>query len=609
MRLKLVLSALAAVLIASGGFFYLSWGAQPPHLQLALSAARYMKDVIYLSRDEMMGRGNGSPELEQAADHIGEQFLLAGLAPGGENDSYFQSYAITTGAELGPDNALSIAGRAFALNQDFVPILFSSTADVDAPLVFAGYGITAPALKYDDYAGIDAKGKIVVVFQQEPQYIDPKSRFAAAEFGPYLSFVNKAINASRHGAKAIVFITEPSVANEDIGTATRQEPESDMGIPAVHAKRAVFMALFAARGHDLAALQKRMDAEFQPQSFATPDITAHIATDIVRSRKTIRNVIAALPGSDPTLKNQWVVIGAHYDHLGLGNRNSLAPSQIGQIHHGADDNASGTAGVIELARVLASGPPLRRSVLFIAFSGEEIGALGSSWFVNHPTVPLQSIDAMINLDMIGRLRNDKLFIGGVGTSPNLKPMIEDFNKQARFAITYSESGYGASDHISFTVKKIPVLFFFSGLHTDYHKPSDTYDKINAPGAIRILGLVDAALTRLANEGARLPFSEVKGEQPMAREGGRGYGPWFGSVPDFRDDIVGVLFSDVEAGSPAAKAGLKAGDTLIEFDGKPIRNLNEYAFALRTKKPGDIVPVVVKRSGADVHADVRLEERK
>jgi len=337
---------------------------------------------------------------------------------------------------------------------------------------------------------------------------------------------------------------------------------------------------------------------------------ARIATDVVRTRKTIRNVIGALPGADPKLKNEWIVIGAHYDHLGLGNRNSLAPSQIGEVHHGADDNASGTAGVIEIARIAANNNHAwKRSVLFIAFAGEEIGLLGSSNFANHPTVPVQSIDAMINMDMIGRVTNDRLFIGGVGTSPSLKQTVEDLNKTVGLELNFSDSGYGSSDHTSFNAKKVPVLFFFSGLHTDYHKPSDTSDKINAPGAVKILSLVYGTVDRIATDPGRLPYHEIAEPPQAGRGSGGGYGPYFGSVPDFRDDLKGVLFSDVQNNSPAAKAGLKGGDLLVEFDGKQILTLSDYAYALRTKKPGDIVAVVVKRNGQDVKADVTLEARR
>jgi hypothetical protein len=265
---------------------------------------------------------------------------------------------------------------------------------------------------------------------------------------------------------------------------------------------------------------------------------------------------------------------------------------------------------MELARkAAASKPQWKRSVLFMAFAGEEIGLLGSSNFVNHPTIPLANIDAMLNMDMIGRLKDERLFVGGVGTSPELKPDLEELDKDSPLKIEFSESGYGASDHTSFNAKKIPVLFFFSGLHTDYHKPSDTADKINAEGAVQVLSLVYRLTDQLATETPKLAYNEVAQPIPASRGGGRGYGPYFGSVPDFRDDIKGVLFSDVQNNSPAAKAGLKAGDIMTEFDGKQIQNLNDYAYTLRSKKPGDVVVVVVKRNGEDVKTNVTLEARR
>lgn len=575
-----------------------------------ISPKRYLADVTYLASDALKGRGNGSPELDQAADYIAAKFKEAGLEPAGDNGTYFQNFEITTGAQLGAKNELRIAGITPKIDQDFIPILFSNTAEFDGPLIFAGYGITAPEYKYDDYSGIDAKDKIVVVFEREPQADDEKSVFLGKDFTAHASFTNKAINARQHGAKGIVFITDPAQPMDDLGPTERQVDEADMGIPAVHVKRDFAMKPFAAKGKDLAALQKAIDKDLQPQSFEVPGVTAHIATEVARNRRSVKNVIAALPGSDPALKDQWIVIGAHYDHLGLGNRNSLAPSLIGQPHHGADDNASGTAGVVELARVAtAQKPHWKRSVLFMAFAGEEIGLLGSSYFVNHPTVSLTNIDAMINMDMIGRLKDERLFVGGVGTSPELRPDLEVLDKNSPLKLEFSESGYGASDHTSFNAKKIPVLFFFSGLHTDYHKPSDTADKINAEGAAQVLSLVYGLTDRLASETPKLGYNEVAQPIPASRGGGRGYGPYFGSVPDFRDDIKGVLFSDVQNNSPAAKAGLKAGDIMTEFDGKQIQNLNDYAYTLRSKKPGDVVVVVVKRNGADVKTNVTLEARR
>ena len=606
---------LLALLAALSTFYLSSLVALPTARPIAevvsdFSASRYFEHVKFLSSDEMKGRGDGSPELDKAADYIASQFRTLGLRPMGDDNTYFQKFQLTTGAALGPNNELQLNGDKLKIKDDFVPITFSDTARFDGPLVFVGYGITAPELHYDDYEGINANGKIVVVLRHEPQESDPHSSFEGTNFTRHASFVSKAINAKQHGAQGIVFITDLNHEDEQVGSATRTEETDDLGIPAVHAKRAPLLNLFKAAGKDVAAIQKKIDVDLKPQSFDLPNSRGHISTDVIRTRKTVKNVVAGIPGSDPALQNEWVVVGAHYDHLGLGDRNSLAPSQIGQIHHGADDNASGTSGVLEVARLAAKNKSQwKRSVLFITFAGEELGLLGSSQFVNHPTVPLNSVIGMINMDMIGRLNNDRLFVGGVGTSPNFKPWLEEFNQTVHLQLDYSDSGYGASDHMSFNAKKIPVLFFFSGLHTDYHKPTDTYDKINAAGAVKVLSLVYMMADRMASEPNRLQYTEVQQPKSASAGSGGGYGPYFGSVPDFRDDLKGVLFADVQNNSPAAKAGLKQGDLLVEFDGKPIQNLYDFTYALRAKKAGDVVGVVVKRNGQDVKVNVTLEARR
>jgi aminopeptidase YwaD len=613
MRAKHYPVAILLALIAVGSGLYLSTLIAPAApigaktLIGEISPERYLNHVRFLASDEMKGRGNGTPELEKAGEYIASQFRLLGLKPAGENGSYFQNFEVTTGTEFGKANALSIDGIDLKVNSDFVPISFANTSEFDGPVAFAGYGITAPELNYDDYQGIDAKDKVVVVLRHNPQESDPHSRYAF-----HAALIEKASNARQHGAKGIVFITDPNnhTTEEDVvGAATRDTEPDDMGIAAVHARREPLEAMFAKAGKNLAEIQKKIDSDLKAQSFDVPGVHIRISTDVVRTRKTVRNVLGAVSGSDTDLKNEWVVVGAHYDHLGLGDQHSLAPSQIGQIHHGADDNASGDAGVLELARLVSRSHELKRSVLFMTFAGEELGLLGSSYFVNHPTVPLEEIDAMINMDMIGRLQNNRLFVGGVGTSPNFKTWIEELNKESTgLNLDYSESGFGSSDHTSFTGKHIPVLFFFSGLHSDYHKPSDIADKINAPGAVKVASLAYLVLDRIANDSGKAVYTQV--QQPMpASGGGSGYGPYFGSIPDFRDDLKGVLFADVTPNSPAAKAGFAAGDLLVEFDGKPIQNLYDFTYALRAAKPGDVVVVVVKRNGQDVKANVMLETRK
>ncbi len=575
-----------------------------------LSAKRFLDHVKFLASDAMKGRGDGSPELDKAADYIASQFRLLGLRPMGDGNSYFQKFELITGAGIGSHNELRLNNVEARINEDFVPITFSDSKSVEGGVVFAGYGITAPELHYDDYQGINATGRIVVVFRHEPQEMDPKSPFDGTNFTSHASFINKAINAKQHGAQGIVFITDFNHTEEEVGKATRSEEPDDLTIPAMHARRENILKIFAAEKKDLSDLQKKIDADLKPQSFALMSANIRLVTDIVRTRKTVRNVIGAVDGADPELRKEWVIVGAHYDHLGLGDRSSLAPSQIGQVHHGADDNASGTSGVLELARLAAGNKrEWKRSILFMTFAGEELGLLGSAYFTDHSTVPLKNTVAMLNMDMIGRLNGGRLFVGGVGTSPTFKASIEELNKSAGLEVDYSDSGYGASDHMSFNAKKIPVLFFFSGLHTDYHKPSDTAEKINGDGAVKVLSLVYLMMNRIASTTDRLEYTEVHEPKPTGGGSGGGYGPYFGSVPDFRDDLKGVLFADVQNNSPAAKAGLKQGDLLIEFDGKPIQNLYDFTYALRAKKPGDVVAVVVKRGQQDVKVNVTLEARQ
>ncbi len=311
----------------------------------------------------------------------------------------------------------------------------------------------------------------------------------------------------------------------------------------------------------------------------------------------------------PGKTNEYVIIGAHYDHLGRGDSNSLAPSQIGQIHPGADDNASGTAGVLELARLFA---PLKgqldRGILFMSFSGEELGLLGSAHWAQNPTRPLDQCVAMINMDMIGRIRDNKVFVGGVGTGSTFQAILDQAQKKSALKLEYSAGGYAASDHTSFVAKKIPVLFFFSGLHADYHKPSDTADKINAPSAAQLLDLVGDVALQLASAPQRPQFVNVVEAKPVGGGGG-GYGPYFGSIPDFGEVKDGVRFSDVRPGSPAAKAGLKAGDILVQFGDKPVHNLYDFTDALRSSKVGQVVEVKVLRDGQPLTVSVKLEQRK
>ena len=578
----------------------------------ALSADRYATHVDYLASDDMRGRGNGSPELEAAADYVAAQFRIRGLQPAGENGSYFQTLEVITDAEIGGGNELVLDADALRFDEDFRPMRFSTALEVTAPLVFVGYGITAPEMHWDDYRGVDVTDKIVVAFRHEPQEMDADSPFNGTEMTSHASFMNKTINAKQHGAKGIIFILDPNnhaPDEEALQSTTARSEKDNSGIAAVYVRAEPVLSYFEQAGYDLRDIQREIDTELESRSFEPEGSDAHLVADVTRARRPIRNVIGAIPGSNPELKDEWIILGAHYDHLGLGGEYSMERSAAGQIHNGADDNASGTAGILELARVVSDNrASLDRSVMFMAFAGEELGLFGSNHFVNYPTIDLENAVAMLNFDMIGRLNDNRVFVGGVGTSPDFESLLDRFNEPIGLTLDYSESGSGSSDHTSFNIKKIPVLFFFSGLHSDYHRPSDTSEKINAEGARNVLMLAYNMIDHLAGEIERPPYTEVFEARPPSG-GGRGYGPYFGSIPDFRDDLDGVLFADIRAGSPAGKAGFVAGDLMVDFGGQTIQNLYDFTYALRAHKPGDVVVVVVERDGETISAEVLLEARQ
>src|ERR1700722_9183707 len=578
---------------------------------------QYLDDIKFLASKEMKGGGTGSPELEKAAAYIAADFRSFGLQPV-DGKSYYQAFSVTTHARLGSDNRFgyTVAGKRVKLNfpEDFTPFNFSARARMSGPVVFAGYGITAPEYNYDDYKGIDVPGKMVLILRPEPQEFDDKSVFAGKVYTQHSQFWSKASNAKMHGASGVILVSDRAAhpgESEELEKFAEVAGPGDAGIPFLQMKSEVADRWFALAGKSAEDIQAGIDKDLQPRSFAFPsslEVDANL--DVERVVKTAHNVAGYLPG----LTEEYIVIGAHYDHLGLGEQFSMAPSLAGTIHPGADDNASGTAGVIELARWFSAQPTQKRGSLFLAFAGEELVLLGSSYCVNHPSRALDKDVAMINMDMIGRVRDGKIFIGGVGTGTTLRKLLEEVTPKYGLRIDYSEAGYGSSDHTSFTTKQVPVLFFFSGLHSDYHKPSDTWDKIDAPDAAKLLQMIAEVSEDLRESPDRPLFVRVKepahGESVAGQSsGGSGYGPYFGSIPDFGETAKGVKFADVHEDSPAAKAGFKAGDILVEFDGKPIQNLYDFTYALRAKKPGDEVLVKVMRGDTPIEAKVLLTKRK
>jgi hypothetical protein len=578
---------------------------------------KYLAHVKYLASPELKGRRTGSPELEKAASYISKQFHSAGLKPVG--GSFLQEFQITAHTAVGSGNKmiLVVASRLKEIvdRQDYVPLNLSTNGETLGPIVFAGYGITAPEYQYDDYEKVDARGKVVMLLRHEPQEANEKSVFAGKNLTSHADIAAKIANAKLHGAAAVLLVNDLPNHPADEDRLDKFSPvvgTEDYGLVAVQLSVKYANELLGTAKQNLPGLVKMIDSDVKPHSFDLPaDTSARMTIDISIEQRAVHNVMGFWPGET----NEYVIIGAHYDHLGLGDEHSLAPSEKGSVHPGADDNASGTAGVIELARAIVHSGKHKRGFLFLCFAGEEEGLLGSAYYTNHPTMPLSTAAAMINMDMIGRLRDNKVYVGGVGTGSTFKPLVEVASTAAGLKDDLSEvGGYGGSDHMSFTMKSIPTLFFFSGLHGDYHKPSDTWDKINADDAVRLLEEVQQIATALSDASERPKFVRVQpppsahGGDPSGGSVSSGYGPYFGSIPDFGGPPKGVRFSDVRDGSPAAKAGFKAGDVMIEFDGKKIDNLYDFTYGLRQHKPGDTVRVKVLRDDKPVEADVLLTKR-
>ena len=561
------------------------------------AAARIQADVDWLASPEMKGRRAGAPEADRAADGIAERFRKLGLLPAGPKGSYLQPFDFIDGVDLGPKNAFETGDgaskRSWAVGEDFRPLAFSAAGSAAGEVVFAGYGIVAKDLSYDDYDGLDVKDKVVLVLRYGPDGDDEKSPFS-----PYAALRFKASVARDKGAKALLVAAGPLTKDvpDDLVALRTDAAFADAGIVALSLRRAVAEALLAPSGKTLAAAQKAIDDTKRPAPFAAAGSWVALVADVTPRRVRTANVLGLLPGADPKANPGIVIVGAHYDHLGLGGPSSLGRGGDANVHPGADDNASGTAALLEMARNFAGrNPPLPRSLLFIAFAAEEIGTLGSLHFTKNPTAPWESVVAMFNMDMIGRLRGDKLDVQGVGTSPAWKGLIESSNTNAKLKLALLDGGFGPSDHSPFYAAKKPVLFVFTGAHADYHKPSDTADRVDAAGIVRVVKFLGPVVAAVASAPERIAFAEVKGGVAPSGGGSRSFRVWVGGIPDFSEEGAGVKLSGVSAGSPAEKAGLQAGDLIVRFGDKELRNLYDYTYALQGRKPGEKVNIVVKRT--------------
>ena len=594
--------ALALVLVLA-----LAAGAANAATPAIPSAGWLLDQVKALTTAEMEGRASGTAGADHAASHIAAAFKQAGLAPGGPGAGYLQTFEVPTGIRLGSANALEVVGaaaRPLLLGRDFTPLAVSADGAAEAELVFAGYGITAPDLGYDDYEGLDARGKIVLVLSREPRGGDPESPFRLPEAYHYSERSHKIINAREHGARGILLVEHPAAANEALPALSGvSQPWS---ILAAFVTRAVGDALLAPSGKRLVELADTIDRALAPLSVA--GVRVRLEVNLVRERGTAANVVGILPGIDPHLRHEAIVIGAHYDHLGRGGEGSLAPEQVGEVHPGADDNASGTAAVIGLAHAFATAGGAPRTLIFVAFAGEEMGLLGSTEYGRRPTFPLERTVLMLNLDMVGRLRDGKLYVHGVDSGTALGTLVADAARGLGLSPQLRGDPFSPSDHTTFYAAGRPVLFLFTGAHTDYHRPTDTWQNLNPQGLETVTTFAARAIAAVAATSAPPTYVRLRAAPASGRRGG-GYGPSFGVIPDFGEaELPGVKISGVRPGSPAEKAGVRAGDIIVRFGGVGVNTLDDLTFALRGKRAGDRVEVTVVRDGAEHRTQAVLEER-
>lgn len=582
----------AWILVASAGCSVVGW------IPVVVSPDDYLAHISLLAHDELGGRGMGSHGIDLAAGYIAGHFAAVGIEPGGPDGTYFQEFTLRVSAKLLDDTHLEFEGADItaALHDDFTPFSFSSKGDIDGDLVFVGYGITNPDQEHDDYADIDVEGKVVLMLRREPADWD-------SWYTRHSRFRSKVSLAADHGVAAVLIANRDPGADGNDPLEGFDEGAGDYGLPAMHIRREIADALLAAGGlGSLTDLQTQLNEEGANVSAAVDGVHVHGTVALETTEIIARNVIGVLPGNGPNA-DEYVVIGAHHDHLGVTR---------GQINNGADDNASGVAGMIEIARAMAHTKKRDRSIIFIGFTAEEKGMVGSKHYVDHPTVPLESIIAMINLDMIGRFDESSdqnhLGIHGLATGDSFKSIVNRNGKAVGFAgYQGDDSALGPSDHASFYRAGIPALFFFTGVHEDYHRPSDDTPKINAKAAARVADFAYHVALDIANGGDAPEYVEVTQRARIPGRGPRGNRVRIGFMPDFQDEseVPGVLVGRVSPGSGAAKAGMQDGDRIIKIADKKIDSMMDFRPTLKDNKPGDVVEVTVLRDGTEVVLTVEL----
>ncbi|TFH27181.1 MAG: M28 family peptidase [Bacteroidia bacterium] len=560
-----------------------------PRFDGEITVQEIEEHIAFLASEELKGRYPGTPEDQELSEYIAAEFRNAGLDL--YEKSGIQAFDIVTELELGPGNSFLLDGSELSPGSDFTPFSFSGSGSAKAEVVFAGYGfqIEEEEIAWSDYKGVEVSGKWVMLFRGVPG-----AQEASSPYVNYSEDRGKALLASDRGVAGVIFVSGSSFDPNDQLEELKGKQHA-LSIPVVHVGRETARRILESSGSEsLDSLESAMAKSLQPSSFAT-GTEVDITVDLQPKKMITSNVIASLKGSDPALKDEYVIIGAHHDHLGMGGpgSSSRAPDTVA-VHYGADDNASGVAGVLEISEFMSLASPAR-SMVFATFGAEELGLVGSMFLSEHSPVDMGAVQAMINLDMIGRLNEDRqLQVGGIGTSPGFRELLDSINSSYGFNLQYSNEGYGPSDHATFYAKDVPVLFISTGAHPDYHTPGDQLSAINLSGAQEVMLFAAEVATALANQRERIAFTEA-GPKVRGSSRSRRGGITLGLMPDVSyDGSDGMPVMFVTEGKPTDVGGIQKGDIVISIEGKNVGNVYDYMSRLEQLKEGMDIVVTVKR---------------
>ena len=576
------------IISISSFLFFLNNCAGP---MSAITQKELKSHVRNLASDRLQGRFPGTDGDRNAAEYIRNQFERSGLTLLG--DAGFQYFDVITGASLGHNNSLAIDKINFSVGENFIPLSFSQNTTLTAPIIFVGFGfdIQNDSLSWNDYSDIDVTGKWVLVLRGSPDGNNPHG-----DYSEHSSFRKKVMIAKDHSAAGVIFTSGVKFDKSDNLIPLRNDQsQTNVTIPVIHITREVADLLFQESGNNLISFENnaiQMMEKFK--SIGLKKIVS-VSTDVEYQRVQTQNIVGILPGIDEQLQDEYVVIGAHYDHLGFGGERSGSrrPDHY-EIHNGADDNASGVSVMMELAEIFSHHHSNARTMVFIGFGAEEMGLLGSKHFVKSRIIEKDNIQIMLNMDMVGRFdkKVKKISIGGTHTAVDLEPEIESIISKTNLQYSFSPEGYGPSDHSSFYVSDIPVLFFFTGAHSDYHTPDDDAEKINYKGMKAVSQLIYSIADHLSTIDERLFFQEAG---PKKQEERQRFKVTLGIMPDYTYSATkGLRIDAVLKDKPASNAGLEKGDIIIEMNGGSVDDIYEYMHRLSEFNPGDEVKVKVLR---------------